>query len=293
VFVDDLDRCEVPKAAELLQALNLMLARDLPFIVVLAMDRAKIAAGIASRHRELLRFLPPAGPENHEPPPWIDDERSAGLAYGYDFVEKFVQLPLRVPRLTSEGLQRFLDGLLNAATEPSAGRTISVDSGEDVDLVDRDGGQVRRVMEMVSPALGFNPRRMKQFLNLFRLRHYVAMSTGQLTMNAGLAWTLPQIGKVVAVELRWPLILDRLLETPKRLSELCTAARERESSEPFIRSWIADSALCDLILYKWNNANPADYDLSGVSMPHLLGMLYGTGSLAQPPDGVKSNARSS
>ena len=28
VFIDDLDRCEVPKAADLMQALNLMISND-------------------------------------------------------------------------------------------------------------------------------------------------------------------------------------------------------------------------------------------------------------------------
>ncbi len=76
-------------------------------------------------------------------------------------------------------------------------------------------------MEMVAPALGNNPRRLKQFLNLFRLRHYIAQRTGQLrAAEQGLGLTLPQLGKIVAVELRWPQLLDKLLRNPTEIVSL-------------------------------------------------------------------------
>jgi len=137
VFVDDLDRCEVPKAAELLQALNLMLAGDLPFIIVLAMDRLKIAAGVALRHKDLLEFLPPLRRDAGErQPPSSEDKRSTGIAYGYEFIEKFVQLPLRVPRLTQDGLPRFLDDLLNT---PRSSSTEGNAIADPEDVVASDG----------------------------------------------------------------------------------------------------------------------------------------------------------
>ena len=51
VFIDDLDRCDVPKAAELMQALNLLVSEEGPdqgrsqsLIFIIGMDREKVAA---------------------------------------------------------------------------------------------------------------------------------------------------------------------------------------------------------------------------------------------------------
>jgi hypothetical protein len=45
VFIDDLDRCEAPKAADLMQAINLMIGDGNSLIFILGLDRAKVAAG--------------------------------------------------------------------------------------------------------------------------------------------------------------------------------------------------------------------------------------------------------
>ncbi|WP_161938066.1 KAP family P-loop NTPase fold protein [Mastigocoleus testarum] len=50
VFIDDLDRCEVPKSAELMQAINLMISNDPQLIFILGMDREKVAAAFALKY---------------------------------------------------------------------------------------------------------------------------------------------------------------------------------------------------------------------------------------------------
>jgi hypothetical protein len=69
-------------------------------------------------------------------------------------------------------------------------------------------------MAMIAPTFEMNPRRLKQWLNLFRLRYFVASNTGQLGRGQSAGWSLPQLGKVVAIELRWPMLIDHLLDTP-------------------------------------------------------------------------------
>jgi hypothetical protein len=110
VFIDDLDRCAVPKSAELMQALNLMLAQSSRLIYILGMDREKVAAAYAAKDAPLLlylaptRILPAAPLEN-------GFNAAAGLEYGYAFVEKFVQLPFHVPHPTEEDVERLLASL--------------------------------------------------------------------------------------------------------------------------------------------------------------------------------------
>lgn len=86
VFIDDLDRCEIPKAAELMQALNLMISDEANIYFSIGMDRKVISAGLAAKNEQIFKYLKMDGP-NH----------GYGLEYGYNFIEKFIQLPFKVP----------------------------------------------------------------------------------------------------------------------------------------------------------------------------------------------------
>jgi 5'-deoxynucleotidase YfbR-like HD superfamily hydrolase len=57
VFIDDLDRCEITKSAELMQAINMMIANDPQLIFILGMDVDKVAAGIAVKYKEIIPYL--------------------------------------------------------------------------------------------------------------------------------------------------------------------------------------------------------------------------------------------
>ena len=79
-----------------------------------------------------------------------------------------------------------------------------------------DSVTVRNIVLMVAPALDYNPRRIKQFINLFRLKAYIAFETGLFRRpRAGSpfeALTFQQLGKFVAISLRWPRLLADLDE---------------------------------------------------------------------------------
>ncbi|MFM7791361.1 MAG: P-loop NTPase fold protein, partial [Microcystis panniformis] len=106
----DLDRCEHPKSADLMQAINLMIADDPSVVFILGMDREKVAASLAVRYENILKYLPSETPEID---PYILARRSAnkGLAYGYTFIEKFVQLPFLVPQPSQSDFEHFLTQL--------------------------------------------------------------------------------------------------------------------------------------------------------------------------------------
>ncbi len=57
VFVDDLDRCEVPKAADLMQAINLMIGDSSPLFFIIGLDRGKVAASIAFKYSGIAPYL--------------------------------------------------------------------------------------------------------------------------------------------------------------------------------------------------------------------------------------------
>jgi hypothetical protein len=236
VFVDDLDRCEVPHAAELMQAINLMLADHGPLVFILGMDREKVAAGLAVKHEKLLPYLSvdaPFGDRAADP--------LRGLAFGYNFIEKFIQIPFVIPEPADADIETLLKAHTQDATTAqapprtsragipapvtafpnnalaTAPRTyVTLDLGTDDPVV-------IAIARMVAPALDRNPRRIKNFINLFRLRALIADATGLFraaSVSRSKRLTLRKLGKFVAIELRWPLLLTQLEQAPSLIADV-------------------------------------------------------------------------
>ena len=287
-FIDDLDRCEVPKAADLMQAINLMLPNDERMIFLLGMDRQKVAAGLTVKFKDLIPFLPEPGQQTGaKPAPEKSGTAPAGgLWFGHDFIEKFVQIAYALPRPAPDNLDGFLNELVGsgAPERESAkkdfrrlprwlrkltrlwrwrrkGKTTHPDEeGAPVDgLPDVTQGDVAGIVEettekqqkelvrlveleesendpeilkelvgVLAPAFDYNPRRLKQFVNLFRLNLATAAATRLLYAEEGSeeqGIRLEQLGKFVALGIRWPDLIPWLERDPKnRLKDLCEKA---------------------------------------------------------------------
>ncbi|MFM7368130.1 MAG: P-loop NTPase fold protein [Sphaerospermopsis kisseleviana] len=110
VFIDDLDRCELDKAADLLQALNMMISNDPQIIFILGMDREKVAAAITYKQKDVLPYLASIAGTNLDP----TQENYAvvkQLDYGFSYLEKFVQLSFCLPKPSENSLDGFFAGL--------------------------------------------------------------------------------------------------------------------------------------------------------------------------------------
>lgn len=258
VFIDDLDRCEVPKTADLMQALNLMISENPQLIFVLGMDREKVAAGIAVKHEKSLPYLLSLQASFVEHTEASRVRR--GLEFGYEFIEKFIQIPFLVPKPTAAELARLLKGLAVpiapspfhiASTEgirlwlyrwwygrgrvtaaAPQGFTMRMESQNAVEgrrdrirfLATEDSPKIQQIVLSVAPALDYNPRRLKQFINLFRLKAFIAAETGLFDLPEGFAeddgLTLEQLGKFTAILLKWPLLIPEFEKDHELLSNL-------------------------------------------------------------------------
>jgi formylglycine-generating enzyme required for sulfatase activity len=349
VFIDDLDRCEHPKSADLMQAINLMIADDPSVVFILGMDREKVAASLAVKYENILKYLPS---ETTEIDPDILARRSAnkGLAYGYTFIEKFVQLPFLVPQPSRSDFEHFLIQLATSTppnlqpaksrsqffqsfwgkfklalpqrnnsqkhlTSPTSNQTsdlknLSLDNPSiqseqtekekaraavikrleaiQVNKSDnRDSQTVRNVIMMVAPALDYNPRRIKHFINVFRLKVYIANETGlffeERDENDNLlvpSLTFEQLGKFTAISLKWPLLLSDLENDKKILAKLEKLARgesmqsnEEETKEydESLRYWGSYNKLKALMAYGHDKlAANSKFSFANVDVDKLL-----------------------
>ena len=290
VFIDDLDRCEIPKAAELMKAINLMITDELNLIFIIGMDRQKVAAGLAVKDKELIRYLRPEmiGQKSDEDKIsyWL-----AGLRYGYSFIEKFIQLPFGIPKPTLSDIDNMMASIRREEGEeemvPSPESEFIKEDirGDDKKPVGsreeqeakreeqrkavkkkqlelklaNDSKQIGEIVHMVCSSLDFNPRRVKQFINLFRLRAYIAYETQLLILPEDIevsdGVTLEQLGKIVAISLRWPLLLEALERDEFLLWALSEFAEKKTDDissldDVVVRRWARDEQLMKLISSK-------------------------------------------
>jgi hypothetical protein len=337
VFIDDLDRSEVPKAADLMQAINLLISDSPRVFFIVGMDRDKVAAGLAVKYEKILPYLAAVSRDRKDA---INGDKSAtqkssdldalnGLEFGYSFIEKFIQIPFRIPQPAQLGLAKLLDTIspmlgdtrvplattpstpgettpssappptgptetgvpadATAAPQQASAPVVTAEQEERRELirlaVTNDSMTVRKIVEMVAPALDYNPRRIKQFINMFRLKALIATETGlfdaprNAPSHRGL--TLPQLGKFVAMSLKWPRLLTDLDEDSSLLRELVKwSLGQPHDIKPSFVEWTDSSDLAALIKYGCTGsedpfdptkpADPSRYSLANVDAQRLL-----------------------
>ena len=119
---------------------------------------------------------------------------------------------------------------------------------------------------MIAPALDNNPRRIKQFINLFRLRTFIANETGLFDFtdeneaSFDRVLTLQQLGKFVAISIRWPLLIADLDRNPTFLGELQEIAEEHKKPSGNMWSneaiyWSTQDKLIELLVSYGSNDN--------------------------------------
>lgn len=330
VFIDDLDRCEVPKSAELMQAINMMIANDPQLIFILGMDREKVAAGIAVKDKDLIPYLSDNADYHN-----TSISYKKGMEYGYGFLEKFIQIPFQVPQPTQSEFQRFLvkisqpqkkrDSFWYSSRrnivkllkyisqqrntqakdkpEPNTPRqeTPTTSTPKQVRVLGRrekfkltvtkDSQTVRDIILMVAPVLDYNPRRLKQFINLFRLKTYIASNTGsfdQLTYESSKVinkpLTLEQLGRFTAISLKFPRLIIDLNTDRKLLKNLQDGALKNPADfSPYnetTKYWGGHQKLVELLrspaVFDQHMVIKDKYSLAEVDVDKLLQVSPGT-----------------
>jgi hypothetical protein len=215
------------------------------------------------------------------------DAPRSKLSFGYSFLEKFIQLSVRVPMQSDpEAILAFLDSLTPGlgkptqstsrqagAPEPKETKPVVPDSAPvrvDYNRIETKGEseRIRRVVLMVSGVFHNNPRRLKLFLNSYRLSLYLASGQGLLDIrhdNREAAVTPEQLGKFIALIMRLPALLDVLAQDNKALAEYEVRATD-EGNSPGLPGWINKSGIPKLLKYGVVNVPDQPFDLQRYSL---------------------------
>jgi hypothetical protein len=134
------------------------------------------------------------------------------MNYGRIFIEKFIQLSYILPVPRSNGLKAMINPTVGAPSSPvpeseKSARAIEIVTGKE------DSSTMDSMVDMADAIFDHNPRNVKQFVNAFRLQAFIANETGlfgstRVTRNAGKPLTLQQLGKFVALCMRWPEFVE-------------------------------------------------------------------------------------
>ena len=285
VFIDDLDRCEAPKAADLMQAINLMIGEGNSLIFILGLDRAKVAAAISFKFREIIPYLDPSLDLIHHP---------VGIrTFGDNFLEKFIQLSFRLPISSNEAQARkFIDSLITgssnsaraatsdpakptseataAAAAESTRRALRIESGT-------ESQRIKDIVMMVREVLEYSPRRIKTFLNAFRLSLYIASAQGLLDIDeeTGKSEVTPEkLGKFLALTSRYPDLREIVLQdlaffgTLEDTLELRHMGKIEEAELEPRALWLKKPGVSDLLRH--GQQEMSSFDWSNTYSLHLF-----------------------
>lgn len=173
VFIDDLDRADIPKAAELMQGLNMMISSSTKLIFIIGMDREKVAAGIAAKYKDILPFLNPYQSALNTPDGLLEARK-----FGYNFLEKFIQVSFNIPRPDQNNIFKFINSIGSTSAANEGNNPIDYRPKYTIEDGKAESEAFKNTVNLVAPFFDNNPRRLKQYINSFRLQAHIANSIG-------------------------------------------------------------------------------------------------------------------
>ncbi len=251
LFIDDLDRCSPPKPVEVIEAINNLLDTE-HCVFILGMDADAVAASIEAKYRDLAPNLPadPGGlslgqrflekiVQIHFRIPRAEPQQFQefihGILAGPDPAAPTALTASRVEQGARliEAERRAERGLpVEAAAEKA--RAEARKQSPDLQPVIEQAMEVVRAKEeeektdveaAVAEAaryLEFNPRKIKRFINIFRLQAMVARRRGLLGSHDP---RLTLLARSIVLASRWPDFLDAVMADPAFIDRLLEAAR--------------------------------------------------------------------
>jgi hypothetical protein len=238
IFVDDLDRCTPDKAAEVIEAINLLLDSEY-CVFIIGMDSSVLSRSIQAKYKEIQ--------------PYFDNgDYSSRIGLGRHFLEKIIQIDFRVPQpdkshigdfieyqlgrnLTKEDQsrdQQVAESLIQA--EQRVGKTLEEarlvvqENFPDLESVIQDAvesvkirafddhPEVERAIKDMASYLNYNPRRIKRFINMYKLQALIASERNIL----GKSISLGNLACWVTIGMRWQEFINSAIKDTRIISQI-------------------------------------------------------------------------
>jgi hypothetical protein len=251
IFIDDLDRCEPPKSADIVEAVNLFLDAE-GCVFVIGMDSESVSKSVEVKYKDLFERM--------------KAENTGVVSLGRSFLDKIVQIPFSVPRATPQQITRMVEDSIGAniisvpmpqlpnigELNPSAGASgapvfdaetnelkgvvttppVEIVSSPRIDPASYAKPEVRAAILKGTELMADNPRQVKTFINLFRLSIYIAnerkILEEKIVADQTSGLNLEKLAMWTACSVRWPSLVKHFHEdtqiTPLR-NFLCSISQ--------------------------------------------------------------------
>ncbi|WP_193368072.1 KAP family P-loop NTPase fold protein [Pelagibius marinus] len=239
VFIDDLDRCKGRVLGEIIEALQLAEVSH-TCVFVMGMDMHIVANAIETERAELAQSAGSAAQMEH--------------SVGYKFLEKIIQARLTLPAHDKGQMENLVTAAM-ATSEPPGDRASESTPPREQSGGDRPPNLAARVRKglgmdapeereppsdsevVISTAKHYgsghfnNPRRLKRFINGFRLQSYLteAVRPGKTSVD--------RLARFLVLAEKWPAVVNYMLE--HELGSLGLMADEADLSTNSIKTDIA------------------------------------------------------
>ena len=247
ILIDDLDRCLPRHIIDNLEAIKLFL--NVPGTAfVIAADEYIVSNAIKSEYRSLIN---------------ASEQDNKGYDIGNAYMEKFIQLPYRLPSLSNKEVETYVNLLfcqseltqetfdavqkdfdeftrINKFEIYSWDRINTILSGENYGNLQTTIGFISRFSNIISVALRRNPRLIKRFLNAYEVRNTLLKASGIDSQDSSFA-----LLKLMLLEYKHVTLFNELCEwvfnqtgTPSELLSMEKAiAGERTGTFPENKEW--------------------------------------------------------
>lgn len=238
IFVDDLDRCTPDKAAEVIEAVNLLLDSEY-CVFIIGMDSSVLSRSIQAKYKDIQ--------------PYFDNgDYTSRIGLGRHFLEKIIQIDFRVPQPDKSHIADFIDYQLGRnpskedlprdqqvaesliQAEQRVGKTLeearlavqedfpdlepviqgAVESVE-IRAFD-DHPEVERAIKDMASYLNYNPRRIKRFINMYKLQALIAYERNIL----GKSISLGNLACWVTIGMRWQEFINSAIKDTRIISQI-------------------------------------------------------------------------
>jgi hypothetical protein len=193
IFIDDLDRCKPGVLLEIIQALQLLHVSD-RCIFILGLDLEIVSNSIEKGIPELSDSVGPA-----------DGNYQHGR--GYQFLEKIIHTRINVPYYSNKEIETFISRAISQEShepirEPPSSTPKPVQNG-----VISDSPEVASIIKEYGKTYFVNPRRLKKFINMFRLYVHLGRVVGRDESSE-------MIARFLILAEKWPGAIEILRSHP-------------------------------------------------------------------------------
>lgn len=202
------------------------------------MDTQTVVKSIEVKYKELL----------------TDETQTSGISLGQHFLEKIVQVTFHIPRPNASLIESFIINNLNRSsqnsniyafknqlkeTKQSANKRLNAvaEASQENNTLNspqkiRETGQTKRetdfdnnkeveiALKEVIPFLSSNPRKIKRFINTFRLQTYIANQRGLIEDGT---IQLTSLAKWIIITTRWPRLIETAIVNSNFIDQLLYA----------------------------------------------------------------------